>query len=169
MAKAHDYLIKRNTAVIVSDSTTVLGHGDIGPEAAMLAMTGKAVLNQKTAGVDGFRICLVTKDLGEIIETVERLALNIGGTKLKKRRTDALRHQELAQGALHHPGVLRRSLRQVAGDPCRFHQQPEADRQEAGELADRDLHHGAAGLVIGKILHNAGYGELIGVDSTGSI
>ncbi len=61
-AKAFDYTIKRNTVAVVSDGTAVLGLGDIGPEAAMPVMEGKAVLFKEFAGVDAFPICLDTKD-----------------------------------------------------------------------------------------------------------
>ncbi|MBJ7472612.1 MAG: NADP-dependent malic enzyme, partial [Solirubrobacteraceae bacterium] len=66
-AKAFDYTIKRNTVAVVSDGTAVLGLGDIGPEAAMPVMEGKAVLFKEFAGVDAFPICLDSKDPEDII------------------------------------------------------------------------------------------------------
>src|SRR3954470_4458637 len=60
--KAFQFTIKRNTVAVVSDGTAVLGLGDIGPEAAMPVMEGKAVLFKEFAGVDAFPICLTTKD-----------------------------------------------------------------------------------------------------------
>ena len=59
---------------IVTDGTAVLGLGDIGPEAAMPVMEGKAILFKEFADVDAFPICLDTKDVDEIIETVKRIA-----------------------------------------------------------------------------------------------
>ena len=70
--KAFQYTIKRNTVAVVSDGTAVLGLGDIGPEAAMPVMEGKAMLFKEFAGVDAFPICLDTKDPDEIVETVQR-------------------------------------------------------------------------------------------------
>ena len=70
--KAFQYTIKRNTVAVVSDGTAVLGLGDIGPEAAMPVMEGKAMLFKEFAGVDAFPICLDTKDPDEIVETVKR-------------------------------------------------------------------------------------------------
>ena len=65
--KAFQYTIKRNTVAVVSDGTAVLGLGDIGPEAAMPVMEGKAMLFKEFAGVDAFPICLDTKDPDEIV------------------------------------------------------------------------------------------------------
>ena len=62
--KAFQYTIKRNTVAVVSDGSAVLGLGDIGPEAAMPVMEGKAMLFKEFAGVDAFPICLDTKDAG---------------------------------------------------------------------------------------------------------
>ena len=81
--RAHDLTIKANTVAIVSDGTAVLGLGDIGPEAAMPVMEGKALLFKHFAGVDAFPICLDTKDPAEIIETVARLAPTFGGINLE--------------------------------------------------------------------------------------
>jgi malate dehydrogenase (oxaloacetate-decarboxylating) len=75
--------IKRNTVAIVSDGTAVLGLGDIGPEAALPVMEGKAVLFKEFAGVDAFPICLATKDTDEIVRTVEAIAPAFGGINLE--------------------------------------------------------------------------------------
>lgn len=75
--------IKRNTVAIVSDGTAVLGLGDIGPEAAMPVMEGKAMLFKEFAGVDGFPICLDTKDTEEIIKAVKYMAPGFGGVNLE--------------------------------------------------------------------------------------
>src|SRR3712207_6165093 len=81
--KAFQFTIKRNTVAVVSDGTAVLGLGDIGPEAAMPVMEGKAMLFKEFAGVDAFPICLDTKDPDEIVETVRRLAPTFGGINLE--------------------------------------------------------------------------------------
>src|SRR5215207_6933015 len=67
--KAFQYTIKRNTVAVVSDGSAVLGLGDIGPEAAMPVMEGKAMLFKEFAGVDAFPICLDTKFPEQIIAT----------------------------------------------------------------------------------------------------
>src|ERR671916_662595 len=81
--KAFKYTIKANTVAVVSDGTAVLGLGDIGPEAAMPVMEGKAMLFKEFAGVDAFPICLDTRDPGEIVETVKRIAPGFGGINLE--------------------------------------------------------------------------------------
>src|SRR5690606_38663390 len=73
-AKAPDLTIKKSTVAIVTDGTAVLGLGDIGPEAALPVMEGKALLFKEFAGVDAFPICLDVDGADELIETVERLA-----------------------------------------------------------------------------------------------
>ncbi|UJF32122.1 NAD-dependent malic enzyme [Paenibacillus hexagrammi] len=82
-AKAYSLTIKRNTVAVVSDGTAVLGLGNIGPEAAMPVMEGKAMLFKQMAGVDAFPICLDTQDTEEIIRTVKAIAPAFGGINLE--------------------------------------------------------------------------------------
>ncbi len=74
---------KWNTVAVVSDGTRVLGLGDIGPEAAMPVMEGKALLYKYLGGVDGFPICLGTKDPEKIIEVVKLIQPSFGGVNLE--------------------------------------------------------------------------------------
>ena len=80
---ADDYTWIANTVAVVTDGTAVLGLGDIGPSAAMPVMEGKAVLFKQFAGVDAVPICLDTKDVDEIVDTVARLAPSFGGINLE--------------------------------------------------------------------------------------
>ena len=80
---AYDYTLKGNTIAVVSDGSAVLGLGNIGPEAAMPVMEGKAVLFKEFGGVNAFPICLDTQDVDEIVETVKRLAPTFGGINLE--------------------------------------------------------------------------------------
>src|SRR6059058_5620705 len=82
-SKAFDFTIKRNTVAVVSDGTAVLGLGDIGPEAALPVMEGKAVLFKEFADVDAFPVCLDTKDPDEIVQTVKLIAPTFGGINLE--------------------------------------------------------------------------------------
>ncbi len=77
------YTAKGNLVAVVSDGTAVLGLGDIGPEAAMPVMEGKALLFKEFAGVDAFPICLDTRDVDEIVRTVKYLAPTFGGINLE--------------------------------------------------------------------------------------
>lgn len=82
-AEVYRYTCKSNMVAVVSDGTAVLGLGDIGPEAAIPVMEGKAILFKEFAGVDAFPICLDTKDVDEIVETVKRIAPVFGGINLE--------------------------------------------------------------------------------------
>jgi len=81
--KAFEYTIKSNTVAVVSDGSAVLGLGDIGPEAAMPVMEGKAMLFKEFGDVDAVPICLDTKDPDEIVQTVKALAPTFGGINLE--------------------------------------------------------------------------------------
>lgn len=81
--EAYNLTIKGNTIAVVSDGTAVLGLGNIGPEAAIPVMEGKAMLFKKFADVDAFPICLNTTVASEIIETVKRIAPVFGGINLE--------------------------------------------------------------------------------------
>ena len=81
--EAYRYTAKGNLVAVVTDGTAVLGLGDIGPQAAMPVMEGKAILFKNFGNVDAFPICLDTKDPDEIVETVVRLAPTFGGINLE--------------------------------------------------------------------------------------
>lgn len=79
----YDQTIKGNLVAIVTDGSAVLGLGDIGPEAALPVMEGKAVLFKEFAGVDAVPLCLDTKNVEEIIQTVKAIAPTFGGINLE--------------------------------------------------------------------------------------
>ena len=81
--KAFEFTIKRNTVAVVSDGSAVLGLGDIGPEAAMPVMEGKAMLFKEFANVDAFPISLDTRDPDQIVNAVRLLAPTFGGINLE--------------------------------------------------------------------------------------
>ena len=167
---AHDYTIKKNTVAIVSDGTAVLGLGDIGPAAAMPVMEGKALLFKEFGGVDAFPVCLDTKDPDEIVETVVRMAPTFGGINLEDiaapacfeiedRLKEALDipvfHDDQHGTAVVALAALMNSLKLV-------------DKQLA-EVSVVISGMGAAGVAIGKILRDAGVGEIVGVDRLGAV
>ncbi|MGF2941344.1 NAD(P)-dependent malic enzyme [Enterococcus xiangfangensis] len=81
--RAYDYTWKGNSVAVVTDGTAVLGLGDIGPEAALPVMEGKALLFKEFAGIDAVPICLATKDPKEIIQIVKAIAPTFGGINLE--------------------------------------------------------------------------------------
>jgi len=77
------YTIKKNTVAIITDGTAVLGLGDIGPDAAMPVMEGKAMIFKEFADIDAFPIALRTKDPDEIVATVKNISTSFGGINLE--------------------------------------------------------------------------------------
>ncbi len=80
---ARSLTIKRNSVAVVTDGTAVLGLGDLGPEAAMPVMEGKAALFKRFGDIDAWPICLDTKDVDEIVRTVQLIAPGFGGINLE--------------------------------------------------------------------------------------
>ncbi len=79
----YTYTIKGNTVAVITDGTAVLGLGDIGPEAAMPVMEGKAMIFREFADINAFPIALNTKDTEEIISTIKNIAIPFGGINLE--------------------------------------------------------------------------------------
>ena len=77
------YTIKGNSVAVVTDGTAVLGLGNIGPEAAMPVMEGKAMIFKEFAGIDAFPIALNTKNVNEIVNTVKNISIPFGGINLE--------------------------------------------------------------------------------------
>jgi malate dehydrogenase (oxaloacetate-decarboxylating) len=81
--KVWNLTIKQNSVAVVTDGTAVLGLGDIGPEAALPVMEGKAILFKEFGGIDAWPVCLATKDADEIVRIVTALAPVFGGINLE--------------------------------------------------------------------------------------
>jgi len=75
--------IKKNSVAVVSDGTAILGLGDLGPAAAMPVMEGKAMLFKEFADIDAYPICLRTRDVDQIVDTVSFLSTGFGGINLE--------------------------------------------------------------------------------------
>jgi malate dehydrogenase (oxaloacetate-decarboxylating) len=81
--RVYELTIKSNTVAVVTDGSAVLGLGNIGPEAALPVMEGKALLFKEFGQLNAFPICLATQDVDEIVETVKRIAPAFGGINLE--------------------------------------------------------------------------------------
>ncbi len=168
--KAFQYTIKRNTVAVVSDGTAVLGLGDIGPEAAMPVMEGKAMLFKEFAGVDAFPICLDTKDPDEIVETVVRIAPGFGGINLEDISAPRCfdiedRLKEQLDIPVFHDDQHGTAVVVLAAllNACTL-----TGRELAG-LRVLVTGLGAAGVAVTRILMEAGVRDIVGADSRGLV
>jgi malate dehydrogenase (oxaloacetate-decarboxylating) len=168
--KAFQYTIKRNTVAVVSDGTAVLGLGDIGPEAAMPVMEGKAMLFKEFAGVDAFPICLDTRDPDEIVETVRRIAPGFGGINLEDISAPRCfdiedRLKEQLDIPVFHDDQHGTAVVVLAAliNACAL------TGRELASLRVLVTGLGAAGVAVTKILMAAGVRHIVGADSKGLV
>lgn len=80
---SYKYTRRSNLVAVITDGTAVLGLGDIGPEAGMPVMEGKCALFKVFADVDAFPLCVRSKDVDEIVNTVKMIAGSFGGVNLE--------------------------------------------------------------------------------------
>ncbi|MGP3999906.1 NAD(P)-dependent malic enzyme [Streptomyces sp. 8N706] len=166
----HDYTWKSQVVAVVTDGSAVLGLGDIGPEASLPVMEGKAILFKQFGGVDAVPIALDCRDADEIVETVVRLAPSFGGVNLED--ISAPRCFE-----------IERKLQERLDIPV-FHDDQHgtavvtlAALRNAAQLTQRGLGQlravisgaGAAGVAIAKILVEAGIGDVAVCDRKGIV
>jgi malate dehydrogenase (oxaloacetate-decarboxylating) len=169
-SRVHDLTIKKNTVAIVTDGTAVLGLGDIGPEAALPVMEGKALLFKHFAGVDGFPICLDVSSPDEVVDAVCRIAPGFGGInlediaapkcfeiedRLKERLDIPVFHDDQHGTAVVALAALTNALKIVG--------------KRVEDLSVVIAGVGAAGVAISRILLHAGVREIVGVDRRGAI
>ncbi|WP_419997730.1 NAD(P)-dependent malic enzyme [Streptomyces boninensis] len=166
----HDYTWKSQVVAVVTDGSAVLGLGDIGPEASLPVMEGKAILFKQFGGVDAVPIALDCRDVDEIVETVVRLAPSFGGVNLED--ISAPRCFE-----------IERKLQERLDIPV-FHDDQHgtavvtlAALRNAAKLSGRGLSElravisgaGAAGAAIAKFLVEAGIGDVAVTDRKGIV
>lgn len=170
VSRAHDLTIKGRSVAVVSDGSAVLGLGNIGPEAAMPVMEGKALLFKKFGNIDAYPICLATQDVDEIVETVKRIAPGFGGINLED--ISAPRCFEIEQRLIEELDI-----------PV-FHDDQHgtaivmlAALINALNVTGKTLEEirvvitgaGAAGMAVANMLHTAGVGSMAMIDSRGII
>ncbi|MFC9913875.1 NADP-dependent malic enzyme [Streptomyces sp. NPDC127197] len=166
----HDYTWKSSVVAVVTDGTAVLGLGDIGPEASLPVMEGKAILFKQFGGVDAVPIALACTDVDEIVETVVRLAPSFGGVnledisaprcfeierRLQERLDIPVFHDDQHGTAVVTLAALRNAAR-LSG-------------KELGELRAVISGAGAAGVAIAKMLIEAGIGDVAVADRKGVV
>ncbi len=168
--EAFRYTIKRNTVAVVSDGTAVLGLGDIGPEAAMPVMEGKAMLFKEFAGVDAFPICLATKDTDAIVETVERIAPAFGGINLEDISAPrCFEIENRLRGLLDVPVFHDDQHGTAIVTLAALHNACRLTGRELTSLRVLIVGLGAAGVAVARILLAAGVRDVVGADSRGVV
>jgi malate dehydrogenase (oxaloacetate-decarboxylating) len=165
---ARSLTIKGNTVAIVSDGSAVLGLGDIGPEAAMPVMEGKAVLFKRFAGIDAWPVCINASTADEIVALVEAIAPAYGGINLEDiAAPKCFEVEERLKASLQIPvfhddqhgtaivvlAALYNALRVVG--------------KELQDVTVAMSGAGAAGMAIAKLLLREGVGDIIAADRQG--
>ena len=166
----YKYTWKANTVAVVSDGSAVLGLGNIGPEAAMPVMEGKAVLFKEFGGVNAVPICLDTQDPDEIVHTVARIAPGFGGinledisaprcfeieSKLKEKLDIPVFHDDQHGTAIVVAAGLLNALKFVG------------KKMEDANIVINGA--GSAGISICKLLLQFGAGNVVLVDQKGAL
>ncbi|MGW5367193.1 NAD(P)-dependent malic enzyme [Streptomyces sp. NPDC004009] len=166
----NDYTWKSSVVAVVTDGTAVLGLGDIGPEASLPVMEGKAILFKQFGGVDAVPIALDCTDVDDIVETVVRLAPSFGGVnledisaprcfeierRLQERLDIPVFHDDQHGTAVVTLAALRNAAR-LSG-------------REIGQLRAVISGAGAAGVAIAKMLVEAGIGDVAVADRKGVV
>ncbi len=164
------YTWKNKVVAVVTDGTAVLGLGDIGPEASLPVMEGKALLFKQFAGVDSVPIALACTDVDEIVETVVRMAPSFGGInledisaprcfeierRLRERLDIPVFHDDQHGTAIVALAAMRNAAR-VTG-------------RELGELRAVVSGAGASGIAVSRMLIRGGIGDIAVADSKGII
>lgn len=168
--KVFEYTMKSNTVAVVTDGSAVLGLGDIGAEASIPVMEGKAVLFKSFSGIDGIPLALDTKDTEEIIRTVKLIEPNYGGINLEDISAPRCfeieeRLKKETKIPVFHDDQHGTAIVTVAG------------LINALRIVDKDLSDikvvlngaGAAGIAIVKLLYSYGVREMVMCDSRGAI
>ncbi|MEJ8305584.1 NADP-dependent malic enzyme [Saccharibacillus sacchari] len=168
--RAYELTTKKNTVAVVSDGTAVLGLGDIGPEAAMPVMEGKAALFKQFADVDAVPICLDTQDTEEIISIVKALAPTFGGINLEDISAPRCFEIESRLRAeldipVFHDDQHGTAIVVLAG----LLNALKVCGKSIGQVKIVVNGMGAAGLSVAKMLLKAGAANLIGVDRIGAL
>ena len=168
--EVYRYTAKGNLVAVVTDGTAVLGLGDIGPEAGMPVMEGKAILFKTFADIDAFPICLDTKDPEEIIRTVKNISPTFGGINLEdiaaprcfeieRRLREELDipvfHDDQHGTAIVVTAGLTNALKLVGKKP------------EEVKIVINGA--GAAGISICRLLMSAGFGDIVLIARRGAL
>ena len=170
ISKSYELTRRWNTIAVVTDGTAVLGLGDIGPEAGMPVMEGKALLFSQFAGIDAIPLCVKSKNVDDIVNTVALLEGSFGGVnledisaprcfeierKLKERCSIPIFHDDQHGTAVVATAALKNALRVVG--------------KKIEDIKIVINGAGAAGTAVGRLFIRSGARNVIFVDRTGAI
>lgn len=170
VSKSYELTRRWNTIAVVTDGTAVLGLGDIGPEAGMPVMEGKALLFSQFAGIDAIPLCVKSKDVDDIVNTVALLEGSFGGVnledisaprcfeierRLKERCSIPIFHDDQHGTAVVATAALKNALRVVG--------------KKIEDIKIVVNGAGAAGTAVGRLFIRSGAKNVIFVDRTGAI
>lgn len=170
VSKSYELTRRWNTIAVVTDGTAVLGLGDIGPEAGMPVMEGKALLFSQFAGIDAIPLCVKSKNVDDIVNTVALLEGSFGGVnledisaprcfeierRLKERCSIPIFHDDQHGTAVVATAALKNALRVVG--------------KKIEDIKIVVNGAGAAGTAVGRLFMRSGAGNVIFVDRAGAI
>jgi len=169
-SKVYTLTIKSNSVAVITDGSAILGLGNLGPEAALPVMEGKAMIFKEFAGIDAWPICLATQETEEIIKTIENIAPVFGGInledissprcfeiedRLRKNLDIPVMHDDQHGTAVVILAALQNALKLVGKDMSKI------------KVVVSGM--GAAGVACCKILLNAGVKDLLGSNRKGIV
>lgn len=169
-SRAKELTIKSDMVAVISDGSAVLGLGNVGPEAAMPVMEGKAMLLKQLAGINAFPICLDTQDTEEIIMTIKNIAPVFAGINLediaapKCFEIETRLHDELDIPVIHDDQHAT-AIAVMAG----LINALKVVGKDKSDCKAVIIGSGAAGIGVAKLLHKWGIGDIIMIDSKGII
>ena len=170
VSKSYELTRRHNLCAVITDGTAVLGLGDIGPEAGMPVMEGKCVLFKAFGGVDAFPLCIRSKDVDEIVNTVALLAGNFGGVNLEDIAAPRCfeierKLKECCDIPIFHDDQHGTAVITLAG----LFNALKVVNKKIGEIKVVTSGAGAAAVAITKLLMSAGVMDVIMCDRQGAI
>ena len=169
-ACAREYTLKRNTVVIISDGSAILGIGNLGAHASIPVMEGKAAILKSFAGVDAFPICLNTQDTEEIIKTIKNIAPVFGGINLEDiAAPKCFEIEERLRAELNIPVMHDDQWGAATVALTALINSLKLADKKASDVRVVISGVGAAGVATARLLNNYGVKNIIYVDSKGII